>query len=192
LFWILSKRAQTVVDTADGVIFFDLNGPISFDGVLTSWSIYANQNGGAIRLLIYRDTGTNWTYVGSSAMENVASVGMNTFDLASTISVLTGDHLAFWYPDNNVPSVAYSPDTGQTVNNYDWPWEPIVDLTAFMGDIPDMSAAPLTWLETEWVVNSRTYSINVSGTPVPIPGAAWLLGSGLFALAGRRMKSIRT
>lgn len=36
--------------------------------------------------------------------------------------------------------------------------------------------------------NSGSFSVNVEGAPVPIPGAVWLFGSGLISLVGFRRK----
>lgn len=37
--------ARSGVDSADGIVFFGLNGPITGDGQINSWSIYAGQVG---------------------------------------------------------------------------------------------------------------------------------------------------
>jgi hypothetical protein len=44
--------------------------------------------------------------------------------------------------------------------------------------------------DTNWHVNSSIYTpvFDVNGTPVPIPGAVWLLGSGLLGLVAIRRR----
>ncbi|MCP4113152.1 MAG: hypothetical protein GY749_47755, partial [Desulfobacteraceae bacterium] len=49
---------RTRVDAAEGILFFDLNNPISQDGVINSWRIYTTPNHsgtGHIKLKIFRD-----------------------------------------------------------------------------------------------------------------------------------------
>ncbi|MDP6346664.1 MAG: hypothetical protein QF491_24245, partial [Alphaproteobacteria bacterium] len=108
--------ARPYLDGADGVLFFDLNGRISGNGEIDSWSIYANATGGEVKLLIYRDNGANWDFVGESGLEAVNSLGVNTFALASPITVETDDIIAWWYPEPTQPSIAFS-DGGETINN---------------------------------------------------------------------------
>ncbi|MCP4111210.1 MAG: hypothetical protein GY749_37740 [Desulfobacteraceae bacterium] len=70
-----------------------------------------------------------------------------------------GDIIAWWYPDNTVPSVMYNNTYGQTMNNHDWPSEPMGDVQQ---DIPDLLANSY-WNNTLWGINTRTYSIEVLG-----------------------------
>ena len=60
---------------------------------------------------------------------------------------------------------------------------------------PDFTAGPANgsgplvgWGFQEGSYDNGAYVINISSTPVPIPGAIWLLGSGLIGIVGIRRK----
>jgi Ca2+-binding RTX toxin-like protein len=160
------------IDSATGAIFFDLNKPIIADATVSSWSIYAGATGGQVQLLIFRDLGTTWSFVGASELQTVNALGVNTFALASSISVQANDIIAFYYPPGTSPSVLGDFGNGQTINNHDWPSEPIDPSRlsgTYFGTIPDLQQGA-SFDETLWDTNSRTYSIAVHGDPLPITG----------------------
>ncbi len=172
---------RPAVDGATSIIFFDLNSPISTNGAITSWSIFASsqQSGeGKLKLKIFRDIGATWQFVGESPLETVATWGaVNTFLLPVSMPVQAGDIVAWWYPGGTVPSVTYS-GSGQTMNNGDWGSNPDVDITY---DVPDL-LANRSWGGHGWDVNSRMYSIQV----LPEPATLGLLALGGLALIRRR------
>ena len=154
------------VDSATGVIFVDLNNPIQQSGPINEWSIYAGQAGGQVELLIYRPSGNNWTFVGSSPLQSVSSVGINNFTLPSSINVQANDLVAFWYPPGTIPSIEANWDQGQTINNANWPLYPIDAgqlASTFEGTIPSLIGGP-TFGNTVWGTNTRTYSIAVESS----------------------------
>ncbi len=178
-------------DGADGLLLTDLNAPISVTGSIDSWSIWANQSGGQIQLLIYRDLGSEWEFIGSSELETVATLGLNTFTLTNQISVELGDLISWWYPNNTVPSVAFDSPGAVfgTINNHDWPSEPITTLSPYLGTIPDLSALGGTQFQnTIWDNNPRTYSIAVHGIPEPETVGLLSAGLGLIFVLGRVRK----
>jgi hypothetical protein len=140
-------------------------------------------------MLIYRDLGSDWQFVGSSGVETVPAVGLNVFSLSSPFTVLSGDLISWWYPNNTTPSVAFNEPGALvgTMNNHDWPGEPITDLTAFFGTFPDLSTLGSTEFQnTVWDNNPRTYSIAVHGTAIPEPASVGLLAVGLALLFLRK------
>ena len=154
------------VDSATGVIFVDLNNPIQQSGPINEWSIYAGQAGGQVELLIYRPSGNNWTFVGSSPLQTVSSVGINNFTLPSSINVQANDLVAFWYPPGTIPSVEANWDQGQTINNANWPSNPIDAgqlASIFKGTIPNLIGGP-NFDNSHWDSNTRTYSIAVESS----------------------------
>ena len=169
---------RSYVDTATGALFFDFNNPISANGTIDSWEIYtANSTGvGQVELEIFRPGSTTWQFIGASPLETVAWNSLNTFSLPTPIPVEAGDLVSFWYPHGTVPSILYDP-TGQTLNNHDWPTDPIPETHT---DIPDLLTT--NW-HGPWDMNPRTYSIQVLGTAaVPEPSSLVLAGIGGAAL----------
>jgi hypothetical protein len=178
-------------DGAGGINFIDLSSPISGDGWITSWSIFAQSHGPwvdnteprQVGLVIFRNTGTGYMVVGESSLETISTWDRKyTFnDLGSGIQVKSGDYLGWYYPvqgdgTNNPGGVIAFDLAGGTHNvlfNTDWGSQPKLAV----GD-----SAPYT----AFTLQLRTYSINVSGTAVPVPASLLLLGSGLLGLVGLR------
>ena len=166
-------KARTQLDGAYGINFIDLVNPITGDGWLTSWSIYAGGTG-EVKLIIFRANGPNYDVVGTSPFETISAAGKYTFtDLGSSgMAVKAGDYLGWYYPVTNSAGVI-SFDYG--ADNVAWvePW----------GSQPEAA--------TPWMYNfvqGRTYSINVSGSTVPLPPSVLLLGSGLMGLGLLRFR----
>jgi len=132
--------------------------------VARAWRIHASSQHsgtGRIRLKIYRSTGNGWKRVGESPMATVTGWGaITTFELPAPIEVKAGDLVAWYYPHETVPSVDYS-DGGATLNNHDWPWDPLPDLH---GDLPDLHTKEL---HGPWDSNPRTYSIQLLSQVLP-------------------------
>jgi len=155
-------QTRSLVDSGEGILFFDLNHPLQIGGTVTDWAIFATSGHagtGQLKLKIFRDTGDTWHFVGDSPLETVHQWGfVNTFSLPQPISVNPGDIISFWYPDATVPSIVFA-NTGQTMNNHDWPSEPMPDIET---DIPDLVNNSY-WHDTYWDINTRTYSIELYG-----------------------------
>jgi len=159
---------RSFVDGADGILFTELNTPISITGTLDSWSIWADRIGGQVKLLIYRDIGNDWQFIGSSELKPVTALGLNTWPLANPIAVEAGDLIAWWYPEPTAPSIAYDSPTSSpgVMFNEDWSAEPIIDLTPYLGTIPDLKELGTTEFQgTLWINDNRAYSIAVHGSP---------------------------
>lgn len=178
--------------TRDGVAnitFIDLSNSIQTDSTLTGWNIWAqdyaftwpySNDPRELKLIIFRQDGTDtFAVVGKSALETVVDWNQAYhFDLASPIAAQAGDYIGWYYPNDNypVPGGVISFDSSGSTQ------------TAFLyGDEIDQTTPALT----SFIIEPRTYSINVEGVPaVPEPSTALLVGTGLAALAGsiRRRK----
>ena len=77
----------------------DRNNAIPAAGVVTGWQIYAGDTT-PVRLLVYRQSGSNYTLVGKSPLVTPAALGVNSFSLASPISVQAGDFLGYYTQSN--------------------------------------------------------------------------------------------
>jgi hypothetical protein len=71
------------------------------------------------------------------------------------------------------------------IDNWNW-----IDFTA-LGDVVGLQFALTSSDSSAWGMNTPSYFAldNLNGSPVPIPGAVWLLGSGLLGLVGFRRKT---
>ena len=124
---------------------------------------------------IFQPEGATWDFIGASPLETVAWGGLNTFALPSPISVEPGDMISWWYPQGTQPSIVYSA-TGATLNNDDWPTDPIPQTQT---NLPDLLASGADYYGP-WSTNARKYSIQVLGTPAPAT-VSWVGGaSGLW------------
>jgi hypothetical protein len=91
------------------------------------------------KLLIYRDVGTTWDFVGESDLESVDLAGINNFTLGSSISVQAGDIIAWWYPEPTTPSIAFIAGLSVTLG------------VAARGEIPRFPERPLPGDKFFWV-----------------------------------------
>jgi len=114
-------------DGASGIHFIDLNSPISGNGWITSWSIFAqssivldwvaNFESRQVGLMIYRNNGSSYTVVGESPLETIPAGALAwdriyTFsDLGTGIHVQQGDLLGWYYPFQ-------AADSGPNPGNY--------------------------------------------------------------------------
>jgi hypothetical protein len=76
----------------------DLTNPVSSDGRLTQWQIYAISAGNA-KLKIFRDNGTDYIFVAETAFQSFG-VGLNTYDCS--IEVEKGDLIGTYVASGNL------------------------------------------------------------------------------------------
>ncbi len=150
------------IDGATGIMFFDLNNPVTAPGRIDAWRIYAGAHTGLgqVELNIYRPGSDTWVFVGASPLETVAWGQVNEFPLPEPILVQPGDLIGWWYPQGTLPSIVFDAE-GHSLNNHNWPFDPI---TAPHTDIPNLFTTP--W-HGPWDNNPRTYSIQVVGSSCP-------------------------
>ncbi len=183
--------SRGLVDGAGGIDFIDLSSPINSNGMITSWSIYAQITGGpwgvntsplGVQLVIFRSIGGNYTVVGESPTETISTWnGKYTFDLVSGIQVQAGDYLGWYYPPQGSLG---SLNGGVIAYDYPTPGNNVLFTTAW-GSAPELSVGDVLSAGT-LTEQDRLYSINVSG--VPLPPTVLLLGSGLMGLGLLRFR----
>lgn len=173
-------------DGASGIHFIDLGSPISGDGWITSWSIYAQSHGPwmdntdsrKVGLIIFRDNGSGYTVVGVSPLETIPSGALAwdkkyTFtDLGPGIHVKAGDYLGWYYPfqgsdygpgptnPGGVIAFAKVAGGGHNVLWHD-PWGSTQNTELGVGPVPD------NFFNASEPGIGRIYSINVSGSTNP-------------------------
>ncbi len=178
--------------TRDGVVgttYVDMTHSIRSDSLLTGWNIWAQDyavtwpastDPRSVKLIIFRNNGSDLEVIGKSGLETVKVWNQAYhFDLANPIQVKAGD-LIGWYDATGV-------QTPGGVISFDWVTQGSC-LTRWAYDVEISGTTPLL---TFYPGEARVYSINVEGSPVPIPAAAWLFGCGLFGLIGFKRKLSR-
>ncbi len=121
-------------------------------------------------------------------------------DYAKKFGGTTGDD-ADWFK-LNVKGITETGYTTETVDFYladyrfidnsedyiidDWTW---VDLTS-LGDVVGLEFSLSSSDVGEWGMNTPAYFAMDNLNAVPIPGAVWLLGSGLLGIVGIRRKKV--
>ena len=176
--------AQTYVDGATGILFFDLGAPITQTGTVTGFQIYTpnnpNTDVGQVQLELFRPTSSAFLYLGSTPMETVTWGGVNTFAPTAPISVQAGDLIAFYYPVGTYDSIDYAYPSTNTVmwnDNYatnSIPSAPQTNLpnlytsTAYYGPFTPTASG-----------SGRLYSVQALGT-VPEPSLMVLALGGLI------------
>ncbi len=189
-------------DGASGIHFIDVDSQISGDGIITSWSIWAqsympwapdptNTDQRQVGLLIFRNNGSGWTVVGKSPLATIpsgASAWDRKYTFSASIWVKQGDRLGFFYPfqgsDINDPNptipggvIAFTlAEVGGGHNvRYHVPWGSAQPTELNVGD-----SVPYDWFqggpEGEGD-RGRIYSLNVHGVTnmTIVPNALLLL-----------------
>ena len=151
-------------DTQAAFSILDRNSPISGDGVLTSWTIFAREiavdpDQAQVKLKIYRDTGSDFQVVGESAFVTPDLIaGAQTFALATPIPVLAGDFVGMRVDAQGI--VPYEVPAGCT--------EFATDLThTTLFNTAAADAAPGA-VETFDSSGDRVYSISVAGESLTV------------------------
>lgn len=149
-----------------------------------------------VNINAYSDQVRHWT--GFSDLNNGYKLDLNAGTY--TVTPIRGQYTAWYNGNGGWLSIydLYSPAFGymEVLSTYD-PiykyWFPNADL-AFAAANPTsftLSTAASVYFgvaDSYYGDNSSGMSLLVSGSPVPIPAAAWLLGSGLIGLIGLRRK----
>ncbi len=163
------NRAQ--IDGFTNFTILDRNHPISTNGTVTAWEIYARDDLGmpfdSLQLVIFRVTPAEFSIVGTSELRTPTQTGVNIFVLASPIEVQAGDLVGLRYTGK--ASVPFdSPSSGFPRGDFD-------GTMLFTSNNSGL---------TNIFVNSsdRTYSVRVITTAAPIARAD--SASGLAVLVG--------
>jgi hypothetical protein len=167
------------IDGAYGIDFIDLAHRIKTDGSITSWSIYAGSNTEQkqVELEIYRENGSNYDLVGKSPLVYGSQAGgIINYTLSTPISVKENDIIGWYYPASNGGGAVISFDYTDGSVRWTEPW----------GSYPEVTGS----VSRDYFnyAGNRVYSIQVEGTPVPLPSALLLFAPGLIGLAGLKRK----
>ncbi len=178
--------ARSTRDGVVGTTYVDMTHSIRSDSLLTGWNIWAQDYAvtwpastapRSVKLIIFRNNGSDIEVVGKSEPETVRVWNQAYhFDLANPIQVKAGD-LIGWYD----ATVAQTPGG---VISFDWVTQGSC-LTRWAYNVEISGTAPLSAF---YPGEARVYSINVEGSPVPVPAAVWLFGSGFIGLIGFKRK----
>jgi hypothetical protein len=177
---------RTTRDGVVGTTYVDMTHTIQSDSLLTEWNIWAQDYAvtwpsstapRSVKLIIFRSNNSDLEVVGKSGLETVQEWNRAYhFDLTNPIQAKAGD-LIGWYDAAGVA-------TPGGVISFEWATsEPCLTRWAYNVEI-----SGTTPLSDFYPGEGRIYSINVGGSPVPIPAAAWLFGSGLAGLVGLKRK----
>lgn len=188
---VLAVSAQAVVvgqdviarpetDGAYQIDFVDVGHSVPSAGVLTSWSLYAN-NPGDVTLRVYRPLGgDSYSVVGENAVTATAT-GVNGFNIAaaSQIAVQAGDLLGFHYDGTDLTRKVIAFTYGGGINGGErwsnWPIAPVgVGATLSMANGAN---------------ENRGYSLAANVEAVPEPASMAALGLGALAAIRRRRKA---
>lgn len=152
---------------------------VNNNGILTSWCVNATVDGQA-QLKIFRDDGTNYIFVGESALLSIVA-GINT-GLACNISVLTGDLIGVYsiYTEVYVTYVLGDHEVYKSGNistdSTKASWEPVSNIksiihaqSAFNNVYVDINKADDTGAGTSFATAKKTMKagwdiIDLSGT----------------------------
>jgi hypothetical protein len=106
---------RTLVDGWKDYYMIDNVNRIQAETKINKWTIFAKRTK-PVQLVIYRKSGTKFTVVGKSALEN-PSMGANTFLLNKPIEAKEGDYIGWYFPQRGV--IAYTLHKGGkwVVNN---------------------------------------------------------------------------
>jgi hypothetical protein len=171
----------SILDQFTNFSIVDKNVPINATGSVSQWSIFAGATT-PVELLIYRQSGSAYSLVGSSPLVT-PTLGLNTFILTSPIAVNAGDLVGYYTQGAGVAEFDLNPPGSFAFGN-------LSGTMLFTGNNSGLANA------TNFVDSSnRTYSIDVVGTAgiaVPDPSTLVLLSVGAVGLIGydwRRRKA---
>jgi hypothetical protein len=161
------------VDSFTNFSILDGNNPISGNGTLKTWSIFAPANASAVRLLIYRTNGLGFNLVGSSDLETPgAAGGVQNFSLGGGLVVQGGDLVGLYFQGKGSALFSFSGGPMRYTKN-----------NSGFANSTDFVGAGL----------SRTYSVSVeSAVPEPATWGLLLVGFGMVGVAARRRSAAVT
>ena len=96
-----------ILDVFTNFSLVDKNVPINATGSVSQWSIFAGATT-PVELLIYRQSGSAYSLVGSSLLVT-PTLGLNTFILTSPIAVNAGDLVGYYTQSAGVAEFDLNP-----------------------------------------------------------------------------------
>lgn len=170
---------RSLHDTFNNFVITLPSDAFTSNGTFDQWNVFVNRPG-SLGLLILN--GPNATPTVVQSLIQTTTMGLNTFNLGSAISVSSGDYLGIWMGSNS--KVEYDLVAGATTPfsaNGAYASIPVVGTHLNTGSPPGLT--------------SRNYSINVrfteAASTVSEPGMFALVGLSLFGLAVTRRRSAR-
>ncbi len=112
---------------------------------------------------------------GNNTVDSARISGGTTFDGAATDNFPAFSTDACFFTG---PNCAGGGNPGESLN----PGGTDAFMVALMGDFKAGASITLDTFATKWQTGNGSYEL--AGSPVPLPGAVWLLGSGLLGVVG--------